>query len=234
MLAKQKIPLFLTARNAAALALLEKELSSAVPVISCVCDLTSPTDLKKLLEAISLHSPDCVINSAGIGFHGEALSRSLDEALSTLKINVEALTAITLEAARTLKAKQLKGTILNISSAAANFTYPGFAIYSASKRYVKEFSLSLDAETAKHGIRILTSLPGKVDTPFLEKASKVKKRSPWKVMSAPKVASLMINQIAEQKGCLILDFRYHLLAFFAHFLPKSLLSRLLAKESSED
>jgi short-subunit dehydrogenase len=175
-----------------------------------------------------------VINSAGIGFYGDILSYPLEDQLAIIKLNVEALSAITIEAARSLQRKNLKGTILNVSSAAANYTYPGFALYAASKRFVKEFSLSFDLEVSKYGIRILTALPGRFASPFLQKASSPKEfreKKSWDIMSLEKTADLILQQIQKQKKSLIIDFRYRILAFFSLFVPQIILAKILKKNS---
>lgn len=154
-LALQGVPLFLTSKDAEKLSQLAQDLAHQTSVEIFVGDLCKPQDVEALLVKIQEKAPDLVINNAGLGLYGEILSYSLEEQMQIVKLNIDALVQISIEAARALQRQNLKGTIMNISSAAACFTYPSFSLYAASKRFVQEFSLSFDEETRTYGIRVL-------------------------------------------------------------------------------
>ena len=233
MLAQDKIPLFLTGRNKDALEKLQNELVLQTEVSIFAADLSVPNERLALLTEISKRKPDLVINSAGFGLYGEALSHSLGEQSKMLEVNALALTEITLETARSLIEEKKAGVIMNISSAAGFFSTPSFSIYSASKAYVTHFSKSFDAEVKKHGIRILVSCPGQIKTPFRERASSGlnKNQEGFEAMSVEKAARLILKQIEGKKALQIIDFRYSAIVFIARFLlPKSLVQKWMQAE----
>ncbi len=204
-LAAKKIPLLITGKNKQAL----EETAHLLPtdVEICVSDLKNR---KNLIAKIHERTPDLIINNAGVGYYGDVLTHNLE----TIEVNVEALTEISLESAKALASQNKKGTIMNISSAAAFFTYPSYVLYSASKAYVNSFSKSLDAELKKKGIRVLCVCPGQIDTPFHLKSGKKLRLA----MPVEKAAKLILKQIEKQKPFNIIDWRYKILVFLSRGL----------------
>jgi len=226
-LARRDIALLLSGRQRDALEKLKGQLS--VPCHIHEGDLTLESSLRTLIAMIHELCPDLVINNAGFGLYGEALTHSTEEQLKIIELNVKALTEITLEAARTLITKKREGTIVNISSAAGYFVYPSFNLYAASKGYVTAFSEAFDAEVAKHNVRVLTVCPGKIATNFRQRASRGLKqeKTVWS-MSAEKAVRLILQQIEKGKAVQIIDWRYRLVVFLAKLLvPQKLLRRIL-------
>ena len=58
------------------------------------------------------------------------------------------------------------GLIINVSSLAAYFPLPGSATYSATKRYLINFSESLHMELASYGVHVQALCPGMTKTDF--------------------------------------------------------------------
>lgn len=229
LLAQRGIALLLTARDEHSLVDLQKKLQKLTSVTIFPADLSSPPDLSSLIEKVCFHEPDLVINNAGLGLYGDVLSFSLKEQMLILQVNVDALVQITIESARTLKNKNKSGTILNISSMAGRFIYPGFALYSASKRFVEHFSRSFDEELSSSGIRVLTSILGRFNSPFFKKARKKNENlNSLDVMSLTKTAHHILNQIEKKKSYVIIDYRYKLLQFLSYLVPNKIISYILS------
>lgn len=237
LLAKEGSPLLLTARNESALLSLKESLSSLTSVETITADLAIQNELDLVLQKIHTHVPTLVINSAGFGLAGDVLSFSLQEQMKIIHTNVEALTCITIEAARCLKNAKKKGTIMNISSIAGNFVYPSFALYASSKSFVTNFSQSLDREVSKEGIRILTCLPGQFASPFRKKSHKktslLSENPSWTTISLERTAKLVLKQIEKQKPYSIIDFRYKIFWFLCRFIPQGILATFLKKQNMQ-
>jgi uncharacterized protein len=237
LLAKKKHPLFLTGKCQKKLFLLQKELSTLTAVEVATLDLANDEDLKHLLKSIREKKPSLVINSAGCALAGSALSFPLEDSINILKTNVEALVSISIEAARVLKEANQKGIIVNISSVAASFVYPSFALYAASKSFVSSFSQSLDREVAKDGIRILTAVPGQFDSFFREKAHKQRtfppRKTSWNVLSLQKTAQKILWQIEKKKAYMVIGALYKILLAISHLIPKRILARYLEKKNMQ-
>lgn len=229
LLAEQNVPLFLTARDEKRLRAVQKELEQKVPVTVHVADLSKREERAGLIQQIRALAPDLVVNNAGFGLYGEALLHATEKNLELVEVDVNALVEITLEAARTLIAQKREGTIINVSSVAAFFTYPTFALYAASKGFVKQFSAALDSELESQGVHVLTFCPGQIATPFRTAASG--KPSPtktdWKTLSVEKAATALLKQAKSMKSVYVFDARYRVFLFLSRLLPPSMIQKIL-------
>jgi len=229
-LANEDVSLILTGRNQSQLSQLASYLRPKTNVSFINAELSNQNDLEKLKNLIHEKTPDLVINSAGIGLYGDALTYETSSQLKILDINAYALTEITLEAARSLKSKNKKGTILNISSAASFFTFPSFSLYVASKAYVNSFSQSLDAELKEDNIRVFVACPGQVDTNFGKNAGRTTPKQPSKFAMNPQdAAKELIYQLKHDISFHTFDWRTRYLIFISKWLPIRLVQKILRR-----
>lgn len=227
-LVEQHIPLILVARNEEKL----KEFALTLPVPTSIhaTDLSDPDERKKLVALIHQKQPDLVINNAGFGLYGPVLAHPASEMDQMVQVNVQALMELTIESASALMKAGKKGTILNVSSAAAFFSYPSFCVYAATKAFVNRFSEGLDAELKSQGIRVLTVCPGKIDTPFRIRASGNLPQQKSSFIMEPKTAAeLILKQIESGKTLSIIDWRYRCFIALSRFLPTCLIQAYLNK-----
>lgn len=193
------LSLLLTGRDKEKLLSIQEELSS-YDVTTLVLDLLKPHDKKELVTWIEHHNPDLVINNAGIGLYGDALSHSIEEQLNILELNANVVLELSLHAAKAILAHKKTGTIMNISSATDQLCYPTFSVYAASKAFVTSFSKSFDEELKPHGIRVLVSSPGQINTDFRKHASKGYFQKPSSTaLSCEEAAKEIIWQIQKEK-----------------------------------
>lgn len=231
-LAERHISLILVARDEKKLQELARSL--AVPTQIYPVDLAQPLERKKLTQLIQEKQPDLVINNAGFGLYGPVLFHSATEMAQIVEVNVQALMELSIESARALVQACRHGMIVNISSAAAFFSYPTFSVYAASKGFVNQFSEALDVELKPLGVRVLTVCPGQIDTEFRTRASGNYPQKKDKItMSAKTAAQLILKQVEKGKTLSIIDWRYQWLVALAKLLPKKLL-QLLLKRSLRD
>ena len=59
-----------------------------------------------------------------------------------------------------------KGAIINLSSVAATYPYPGGNVYGGTKAFVRQFSLGLRSDLSGTGVRVTSIEPGMVETEF--------------------------------------------------------------------
>lgn len=208
----------------------EARLKSLYPFY-LAADLKDRESRKPIIAAIRQHAPELIINNAGFGLYGDALSLPVQEQLEMVEVNVKAAFELALEGAKALTLAKKRGTIVNISSAAAFFTYPSFAVYAASKTCINQLSQALDIEFGPLGIRVLSSCPGKIATDFQRRASHNKyTKHEMFTMSASKAARLVWKQIEQGKREYIFDWRYRLGVALAHLFPRSSVEKLLRAE----
>ncbi len=222
LLAKKGINLIISGRHQQQLEELKISLSSQVSVQALQADLAQAHERQHLISLLHDRVPDLVINNAGFGLYGEALTYSTEEQAAILEVNGRAVLELTLEAARTLISAAQKGVILNISSVAGFQILPMMTVYAASKAFVTHFSQALDFEVKDKGVRVLTLCPGMVATAFQERAGeKRESHESMKKMSADFVAEQVWRQINQLKPLSIVNWPYRLLIFLSFFMPKS-------------
>lgn len=229
--AKLHVPLILSARSLIKLEQLRAEIDPEHSVEIIVCDLSNLAERSHLIEEIHRLKPDLLFNNAGFGLYGPALEHPISEQLDIAQVNALSPLQLTLETAKMLKKNNLKGTIVNISSAAAFFSFPEFAVYSASKAFVNQFSLALDRELSIDGIRVLTACPGQFRTAFRTRASKGHDLgNDHEGMEVDLVVDEILKQIADGSPIRIIDWKYRLGVRLAKALvPRRWLENILRR-----
>lgn len=196
-------------------------------------DLSDKQQRSRLLEVITEQKPDLIINNAGFGYYGPSLNLTIEEQLNMIDLNVKALMEISIHGAKTLLENRLKGTILNISSAAAFFPFPTLAVYCATKAFVNQFSLALDAELEEQGVRVLSACPGQVQTNFRVRASKGHpQKKDRRTMSVETAVKHLWWQIENQKRLYIFDWKMRAMVFLSKLVPLRTLQKALKKSLS--
>ena len=113
-------------------------------------------------------APNFLVNNAGFGLMGRAIELDAAEQLAIVDLNMRALTALTLRFLPSIVAA--KGGVLNVASVAAFMPGPGFAVYYATKAYVRSFSEALSQELKPSGVKVACLCPGPVHTGFQARA----------------------------------------------------------------
>lgn len=112
---------------------------------------------------------DILVNNAGINMKKEFLEVTNEEFQSILHTNVLALFAVSREVAKVMK-KNGSGSIVNISSMAAQYGIPKVIAYSASKTAIDGMTRAMAVDLAPFGIRVNAVAPGFIKTNMSSKA----------------------------------------------------------------
>ena len=107
---------------------------------------------------------DAVVNNAGMGIAGAveyAEPKSIQRIFDT---NLTSLVKISSVAVKYLK--ETKGNLVNIGSVAGELPIPFQSCYSATKAGVLNFSLALDGELRRFGVKVTVVQPGDTKTGF--------------------------------------------------------------------
>ncbi len=108
---------------------------------------------------------DLLVNNAGLA---QGTKPAQDALLSDWKTmidtNVTALATLTHALLPTLIAR--RGAIINISSVAGVYPYPGGNAYGGTKAFVSQFSLGLRSDLHGSGVRVTSIEPGMAETEF--------------------------------------------------------------------
>jgi 3-hydroxy acid dehydrogenase/malonic semialdehyde reductase len=156
-----------TGRRAERLAALAAELGTD-RLLTRELDVTDAASVEALLPSLpaAFEAIDILYNNAGLAL---GLNKAHEAALSDwetmIATNVTGLVRITRAVLPGMVARD-RGDILNISSVAANYPYPGGNVYGATKSFVRQFSLNLRADLLGAKVRVTSIEPGMAETEF--------------------------------------------------------------------
>jgi short-subunit dehydrogenase len=173
-LARRGLDLILVARDRARLDDVATRLQSEHGVTAHVlrADLTDPDDLRRVEDRLRTDSSvRWLINNAGATLPSAVLGTDLDRMDTIIRLNVTAVTHLASVAATAFVARG-GGTIVNVSSSVVPAPELYRGIYGGTKAYVMNFSLSLQAEVAEHGVRVQVIVPGTTRTEIFKRAGK--------------------------------------------------------------
>jgi serine 3-dehydrogenase (NADP+) len=108
---------------------------------------------------------DVLINNAGLALGtAPAPETRLVDWLKMIETNVSGLVTLTHSLLPILIER--KGLIVNLSSVAGSYPYPGGNVYGATKAFVQQFSLGLRSDLHGTGVRVTSIEPGLAETEF--------------------------------------------------------------------
>jgi len=108
---------------------------------------------------------DVLVNNAGLALGtAPAQQASLDQWRQMIDTNVTALATLTHELLPSLIER--RGAVINISSIAGVYPYPGGNVYGGTKAFVSQFSLGLRSDLHGTGVRVTSIEPGMAETEF--------------------------------------------------------------------
>lgn len=212
--------LWLIARRSEKLEEIKKEFPKRK--IRCIAmDLSTEEAWKsyeELLQKEQVHIT-WLIQAAGFGKIGACREIDWQEQSGMVRLNCEALTALTQISLPYMK----KGSrIVQTASASAFLPQPGFSVYAASKAYVLSYSRSLNQELKKDGISVTTVCPGPVETEFFERAEEFQKSPEYKKKfraSKEKVVSLALKDAWKRKEVSVYGMSIKAMRAAARFVP---------------
>lgn len=160
--------LWLIARRADRLEALARACKTPARILAL--DLTDPASFdefeRELAEADGVDIR-LLVNNAGLGTAGDFACQKPESAPHMIELLVRAPVELTY---RALPFMSAGSRILNVSSVAAFTPQPHLAVYSACKRFVLDFSHSLDTELGDVDIHVTALCPKFMETEFLDHA----------------------------------------------------------------
>jgi serine 3-dehydrogenase len=157
----------ITARRADRLADLAAELGGPEVAHVAAFDMRDEAGMDAALAALppGFAEVDLLVNNAGLALGtGPAQTASLDQWRQMIDTNVTGLVTITRKLLPGLIAR--KGAIINLSSVAAHYPYPGGNVYGGTKAFVHQFTLGLRSDLAGTGVRVTAIEPGLCESEF--------------------------------------------------------------------
>ena len=168
--------------------------------------------------------PDVVIASAGISVGVDTAVRAdIDVLAEVLATNVTGLAA-TFQPFVAAMRERGSGALVGVASVAAIRGLPGHAAYCASKAGVVAYCESLRVECRASGVRVVTLLPGYIDTPLTA-------RNPYSMpflMSAKAFADQAFTAIARGSSYRVIPWQMAVVAKVLRALPNFIYDRAMA------
>jgi serine 3-dehydrogenase len=130
-------------------------------------DIRDADAMRAALDALppGFRNIDLLVNNAGLALGTQPAQRSsLDDWRTMIDTNVTAL--VTLTRALLPGLIERRGAIVNVSSTASKYPYPGGNVYGGTKAFVTQFSLNLRADLHGTGVRVTALEPGMAETEF--------------------------------------------------------------------
>ena len=225
--------LVLASRNEARLGEIAAELQQAygIRVRVVPIDLEDSDGPRKLYDTLQDDSVqvDVLVNNAGFGTYGKFVDTSLEENLSIVQVNADALTHLT----KLFLADMIvrgRGGILNVASTGAFQPGPWMAVYYATKAYVLSFSEAIAHELRDTGVHVTALCPGATLTGFQKRSGMEGSRIfRGKVMDAATVARIGYRQFKKKKRVVIPGRQNRWMAFAVRFGPRNLVTAVADK-----
>ncbi len=130
-------------------------------------DVTKDTSVTNAIQSITNETSriDVLVNNAGYGLMGAFEDLPIEEIKAQFETNLFGLIRTT-QAVLPIMRKQNSGFIVNISSGAGRFGFPGGSAYVCTKFAVEGLSESMSYELEPFGIKVILIEPGFVKTNF--------------------------------------------------------------------
>lgn len=138
-----------------------------IPIRVVELDVTDDRSVNDAIQRIvsEIGKIDVLVNNAGYGLVGAFEDLSMEEIKSQYETNVFGLMRVTQKVLPIMR-KQESGIIVNVSSGAGIFGYPGGSAYVSTKFAVEGLTESISYELESFGIKVVLIEPGFIRTNF--------------------------------------------------------------------
>jgi uncharacterized protein len=236
-LARHGHDLVLSARSLAPMEALAGEVRSLGAMATVIAaDLGTPGAAVQLAAELATRGIEIevLVNNAGLGAFGRFDHVDPMRNSEMLQVNIVALTELTQALLPAMVAKR-RGKIVLVASTASFLPCPYFAVYAATKAYVRSFGEALAEELRGSGVAVNVLCPGATATNFFDVAGKAPHAlQTARMMSAETVAKIGFAGLARGERVTIAGMMNRILAFAAthtpHFLTLSATARMMVKD----
>lgn len=170
ILAASGLGVVLVARRAELLNSLAEDIrNNGGTALAVPADLSVPVDIDRVNEATAGLDVGLLVAAAGFGTSGPFPDSALDGELAMIDVNCRAVASMTHHYAQRFAARGRGGIVL-MSSLVGFQGVPGSANYAATKAYIQSLAEGIRPELLIHGVDVLASAPGPVDSGFAQTA----------------------------------------------------------------
>jgi uncharacterized protein len=229
--------LVLSARSLAPMGALAEELrqmGAAATVITA--DLAAPGGAAALVAELGARGIEIevLVNNAGLGAFGPFEEVDPARVVEMLQVNIVALTELTQAVLPAMRARR-RGKIVLVASTASFIPCPYFAVYGATKAYVRSLGEALSQEMRGSGVTVNVLCPGATATNFFDVAGNAPTMlQQGRMMTAAAVAKIAYRGMVRGDRVTIAGVMNHVLAFLVTHLPHWLTLPAAARLTARD
>lgn len=230
-LAARKQNLVLVARSGEKLEALARELRIAhgIQVESIPFDLAQNGAGQHLADELTRRGLEIelLVNNAGFGDQGRFLQLSLERQLQAINLQNATVVELTHRLLPAMIERKQSG-IITVSSMAGFQPIPFASVYSATKAFLTTFSLALEAELKRDGVRVVTVCPGRLRVaPEDVENGNERKKFPGGEQTHEDVVGEALRSLDRGGGLVIPGAINKLAAFAERFIPRGKVARLI-------
>jgi len=235
-LAACKRNLVLVARSADKLITLAEHLQTqhGILVEPLPLDLAAPGAGKQLAQLLAERNlpVDLIVNNAGFGIQGEFRQLDLQRQLEMIQLHNTSVVELTYLLLPDMIERR-SGGIVNISSMAGLQAIPYAALYSATKCFLTTFSLALEREVGRYGVKVVTVCPGRLKAAPKgeEPKDSQRKKFPGGEQAHETVVAETLRMLDDGGGLLIPGLVNKFGNFAGRFFPRRLVTKAIGKLS---
>ncbi|SCL53821.1 hypothetical protein GA0070606_2182 [Micromonospora citrea] len=167
-------------------------------------DLAAPDATARVVAELAARGlrVNLLVNNAGFGTCGRFEEIPGDRDHDQLMVNVVALTDLTHALVPAMLARG-GGGVINVASTAGFQPAAYFAVYSAAKSFVLNFSLALWSEYRDRGVNVLALCPGPVETGFFDTIGTRRAAIGGRMETPQRVVARALRSLARNEGYVV-------------------------------
>ena len=198
-IARQLVPfgfdITAVARNETKLKAVVKELGEGHRYL--VADLSSDAGQDTVMAELQSQHYDLLINNAGVGLVGTFSELPLDQQISMMRVNCEAVVKLS---HAFLKQARSGDALLNTSSVLGFTPMPGMGLYAATKAFVTSLTESIWFDQKSRGVYVMALCPGSTSSEFQVHAGGKLEDIPKGLLQTPhEVAAFALRALVARK-----------------------------------
>ncbi|MGH9600555.1 MAG: SDR family NAD(P)-dependent oxidoreductase [Terracidiphilus sp.] len=229
-LAARGAKLILTARRRERLEALAAELNATGTetriVVADLNDPSAPAQIYDATEGSGL-AVEILVNNAGLGQYGAFHVTPVDQELSQVRVNCEAVVHLSRFFVPRMVTRR-RGWVLIVASTASFQPVPYLSTYAATKAFDRFFALGLAAEVSRFNVKVTALCPGTTESEFFDVAHAAVFKGRVQQPAAD-VASKAVAALARGQRVIIPNASGRLTAFLVRFVPVGFITRVIEK-----
>jgi uncharacterized protein len=191
-------------------------------------DLSTSDGVEAVLARAAPLPVELLVNNAGVAIYGPFSSTAAERELELVRLNVEAIVALTRGLLPAMLARG-QGGVINVASQMAFQPMPYFAAYAASKAFVLSLSEALAEELRGTGVRVTAVAPGFVSTEFAEVAGSHEPERRFPHLQPRRVVESALRAHDRGRTLKLVGPLYSFLTFAGRFAPRAALRRMMGR-----